>query len=503
MAMEAALTRHKVHPEAADATPRGKAGIMMGTVVVELQHATGLPPADLNGSSDPFCSLKVGDQRHLSSVISTSLNPVWNETFKFYDVAEDSLLHINVYDKDTFRKERLGTVDVHITSAATARNRQLSGDFPLKGEGATGSLSMVVRWVPFEAEMRPSRSRGAGPALHVLGSTDANTVGLLKVLLKSGKDLLPMDSNNLSDPYCTLKVGNLRRVSDVRSKSLNPRWAALFDFYPVYAYDVLHINVWDKDVVSKDLMGTVKIQVADIVTSTNSIADGEWPLSLDGRPAGKLSMAISWQVENATPSSPAVNPRAQTLLNSFTPRRASPSAQPAQKAPETKGFSAKVTYDGTPASTSPPSPHPFASTSNGDHLEPLQGNYLHVRVEILRSDVPTSQKRDLFLSMKLGKLRRSTSLKTQAALSSAVAWHETLLFPSLSDISRAYLRVRLYQQSFLKKCLGQVHLPLSEMIQIPESNVLQASGTWPLSGGKETIDLALAVPYWPLLHRSS
>ena len=59
MALEAAFAHHRPLPRLDSA--RGNSGIRTGTVVAELHSAANLPAADLNGFSDPFCSLKASE----------------------------------------------------------------------------------------------------------------------------------------------------------------------------------------------------------------------------------------------------------------------------------------------------------------------------------------------------------------------------------------------------------------------------------------------------------
>ncbi len=53
------------------------------TVAVQVLMARGLPPADLNGLADPYCSVLCGSEEGLTAPIFNSLAPRWNETFVF------------------------------------------------------------------------------------------------------------------------------------------------------------------------------------------------------------------------------------------------------------------------------------------------------------------------------------------------------------------------------------------------------------------------------------
>ena len=72
---------------------------MVGTLHVNLGSGSQLPAGDSTGFSDPFCTLKIGETRFVSSVKDQTLDPVWNEDFEFGSVTRDRVLHINCYDK--------------------------------------------------------------------------------------------------------------------------------------------------------------------------------------------------------------------------------------------------------------------------------------------------------------------------------------------------------------------------------------------------------------------
>eukprot|EP00913_Durusdinium_trenchii_P024659 g23148.t1 len=52
-------------------------------MTILIRHAEGLPPADANGKSDPFCSMQLVGKpysRSTTTIKSRTLEPVWNET---------------------------------------------------------------------------------------------------------------------------------------------------------------------------------------------------------------------------------------------------------------------------------------------------------------------------------------------------------------------------------------------------------------------------------------
>ena len=53
-----------------------------GTLVVKVLRAHNLNAEDLDGSSDPFVRIVVGDQEFMTETKPHTVNPVWDETFE-------------------------------------------------------------------------------------------------------------------------------------------------------------------------------------------------------------------------------------------------------------------------------------------------------------------------------------------------------------------------------------------------------------------------------------
>jgi Ca2+-dependent lipid-binding protein len=72
-------------------------------LTVRVVEARDLMPMDLNGKSDPYVVLKLGNmQTQRTNFVSSELNPVWNEVFTFDVDTGKELLELSVFDKDDF-----------------------------------------------------------------------------------------------------------------------------------------------------------------------------------------------------------------------------------------------------------------------------------------------------------------------------------------------------------------------------------------------------------------
>ncbi|KAL0330557.1 UNVERIFIED_CONTAM: Synaptotagmin-5 [Sesamum radiatum] len=120
--------------------------IFRGVLSVTIMSAENLPATDLMGKSDPFVVLTMRKSEHKckTRVLNDTLNPVWNQTFDF--VVEDGLhelLIMEVYDHDTFGKDKMGRCLLTLTRCI------LEGEFTesLHIEGTkSGKLNMHLKW---------------------------------------------------------------------------------------------------------------------------------------------------------------------------------------------------------------------------------------------------------------------------------------------------------------------------------------------------------------------
>ncbi|CAN1812592.1 SYT4 [Linum perenne] len=122
--------------------------IVRGVLSVNVVAAEDLPAVDLMGKADPYVVLimKKSDAKSKTRVVQESLNPVWNQTFDF--VVEDALhemLMLEVWDHDTFGKDKIGRVIMTLTRVIMEGEFQDS--FPLDG-AKSGKLFLHLKWTP-------------------------------------------------------------------------------------------------------------------------------------------------------------------------------------------------------------------------------------------------------------------------------------------------------------------------------------------------------------------
>ncbi|KAG1959470.1 multiple C2 and transmembrane domain-containing protein [Pimephales promelas] len=129
----------------------------VGFLQVKVIKATDLMAADLNGKSDPFCVLELGNNRLQTHTIYKTLNPEWNKVFTFPVKDIHEVLEVTVFDEDGDKApDFLGKVVIPLLSirnsqqvACPLRKENLGG--PSKG---TIVLEMEVIYNSVKASIR-------------------------------------------------------------------------------------------------------------------------------------------------------------------------------------------------------------------------------------------------------------------------------------------------------------------------------------------------------------
>ncbi|XVF35622.1 hypothetical protein REPUB_Repub18cG0161900 [Reevesia pubescens] len=150
--LEKALKTVTVEPEAADLkrtmSQKKRDVIVRGILSVTVIAAENLPAVDLMGKADPYVVLimKKSEAKAKTRVANETLNPVWNQTFDF--VVEDALhemIILEVWDYDTFKKEKIGRCIMTLTRVLL--EGEVQDSFELDG-AKSGKLLLHLKWSP-------------------------------------------------------------------------------------------------------------------------------------------------------------------------------------------------------------------------------------------------------------------------------------------------------------------------------------------------------------------
>uniref|UniRef100_A0A7N6B2C8 C2 domain-containing protein n=1 Tax=Anabas testudineus TaxID=64144 RepID=A0A7N6B2C8_ANATE len=134
----------------------------VGYLQIKVLKATDLIAADLNGKSDPFCVLELGNDRLQTHTVYKTLNPEWNKVFTFPVKDIHDVLVVTIFDEDGDKApDFLGKVAIPLLSIR--RGHQTA--FPLKKEDLGGlskgsiTLALDVIFNPVRASIRTFQPR--------------------------------------------------------------------------------------------------------------------------------------------------------------------------------------------------------------------------------------------------------------------------------------------------------------------------------------------------------
>ncbi|XP_010789247.1 multiple C2 and transmembrane domain-containing protein 2 isoform X2 [Notothenia coriiceps] len=134
----------------------------VGFLQIKVIKAADLMAADLNGKSDPFCVLELGNDRLQSQTIYKSLYPEWNKVFTFPVKDIHEVLVVTIFDEDGDKApDFLGKVAIPLLSVR--RGQQIT--YPLKKEDLGGlskgtiTLDVDVIFNPVRASIRTFQPR--------------------------------------------------------------------------------------------------------------------------------------------------------------------------------------------------------------------------------------------------------------------------------------------------------------------------------------------------------
>ncbi|CEG00342.1 C2 calcium-dependent membrane targeting [Ostreococcus tauri] len=298
-----------------------------GVLKVTVVRAENVPSADLLSKTDPFVKMFV--KKHGLQVNTTTImnneDPVWNEIFYIpVDDVDLRVLKVAMYDHDVdplSSDDKLGATEVRIDTikAATAdgSEQELWLDFPeqVKGNVKKPPMKLLLnaQFISFGSDIAQNMFTG---------------LGLLSVHVIRGRNLQPMDSNGLSDPYVKVKVpkftldsmdmdkGKILRgkrgkkgkknaeahdytvySSKIHYKNLNPEFNAMFEFSPASEDTKVSIELFDVDSTfpmgtKSKFMGNLEVPISTIIHHGGSM---EARFKVGNAKSGELDIAFNWQ----------------------------------------------------------------------------------------------------------------------------------------------------------------------------------------------------------------
>ncbi|KAI9295296.1 hypothetical protein K502DRAFT_324429 [Neoconidiobolus thromboides FSU 785] len=118
----------------------------------------------------------------------------------------------------------------------------------------------------------------------------------IRIHLLQGRNLAPKDLNGYSDPFVTVKIDKVKVKSKFIKKTLNPDWYEVLELAPdLNNFPALaKITCWDKDTISKDFMGEIKLPLLTLFDEEGN------PKIFDDNPASAQWYTLQRRVEEDT-----------------------------------------------------------------------------------------------------------------------------------------------------------------------------------------------------------
>ncbi|KAK3539045.1 hypothetical protein QTP86_023489, partial [Hemibagrus guttatus] len=238
-------------------------GVVLFSVLLHAIIRLGkFPPV---GTSDPYVKFKVaGKEVFRSKTIHKNLNPVWDEkvTLLVDNIREP--LYVKVFDYDFgLQDDFMGSAYLYLESLEQHRTLDVTLDLkdPHYPDHDLGSLELAVTLTPKEGDVRETYQSLRLSDIHRKAQLWR---GIVSISLIEGRNLQPMDTNGLSDPYVKFRMGHQKYKSKTIHKSLNPQWREQFDFH---LFDegggFIDITVWDRDAGKRDdFMGRCQVDLS-------------------------------------------------------------------------------------------------------------------------------------------------------------------------------------------------------------------------------------------------
>ncbi|XP_052202854.1 synaptotagmin-2-like [Diospyros lotus] len=278
----------------------------VGILNVKVVRALKLKKKDLLGASDPYVKLKLTDDKFQSkktNVRHKSLNPEWNEDFKFtIRDPESQALQVSVYDWEKVgRHDMMGLNVIRLEELAPDEPKVMTLDL-LKNLDANdvpdgkshGQIVLELIYKPFKDDEMPDESKGPNAVEKAPEGTPAGG-GLLVAIVHEAQDL---EGKHHTNPHVRLLFRGEERKTKPVKKNRDPRWEEEFQFMleepPIN--DRIHVEVISTSLrlgllYPKEALGYVDINLADVIR--NRRINGTYNL-IDSK-NGRIQIELQWR----------------------------------------------------------------------------------------------------------------------------------------------------------------------------------------------------------------
>ncbi|KAK3913702.1 Multiple C2 and transmembrane domain-containing protein [Frankliniella fusca] len=318
-----------------DVNRRLKSQIWSSVVTIVLVEGRNLLPMNMEGTSDPYCKFRLGQEKYKSKVAYGTLSPSWLEQFDLHMYDDQSQeLEVTLWDKERSKDDCIGrqvsgswcTIDLSLLEReSTHRIRQAFDNgagsvfllLTISGTTASETISDLTTY-----EENPRERLHVEQRYGLLQSfNNLRDVGHLTVKVFRAQGLAAADLGGKSDPFCVLELVNARLQTQTEYKTLAPQWNKIFTFNVKDINSVLEITVYDEDRDHKvEFLGKLAIPLIRVRSGEKRwycLKDKNLTSRAKGNnPQILLEMTVIWNQIRA--SIRTINPKEKKYMQSET-----------------------------------------------------------------------------------------------------------------------------------------------------------------------------------------
>ncbi|KAK3591562.1 hypothetical protein CHS0354_041607 [Potamilus streckersoni] len=321
-------------------------GVTAGVVYVCVHGASNVLAGDIGGTSDPYCVVFCNRRRVLTTpYVPRTRNPIWESHVEFFvENLTEADLTFYVFDWDgtnIINDDFLGYTTFSLSEHnPTAVRVPLTLGYNKHTNGNTqnstyGNITVSVVFRPVTSVAKSEKFRAPSSELcsaEVLYMEDLTSPGFksstnhhsittqseeggrtkskkslrkksvaaeyledkiyVELTVLQAKDLVAMDRNGFSDPYCQVMMNNKQLFcTSVKKKTLFPKWNESFMFEMKEDVGMIEIFLYDKDIISKDFLGKVTLTLEQMKELSHK-GTSDW-FTLQRTQSGQLQVRCS------------------------------------------------------------------------------------------------------------------------------------------------------------------------------------------------------------------
>jgi Ca2+-dependent lipid-binding protein len=141
-----------------------------------------------------------------TKTVNQELNPVWNQEFIFQELGGGEYLKIKCYDADRFGDENLGSARVNLQGLVEGQVKDVW--VPLE-KIKQGEIHLRIEILGRDGDWDCLQKQEKGAVAGGEGAT-------VEVVLVEARDLVAADWGGTSDPYVSVRYGNIKKRTKVK-----------------------------------------------------------------------------------------------------------------------------------------------------------------------------------------------------------------------------------------------------------------------------------------------